>query len=104
MENVNEFRFAVQRFSAVMYVHDAEAEETDRGAFSAELFVRACPRSVTLRYVTLLFSLCSPCLSAGRIVDRKSKEKSIRRDSWMNQLKAGKQRKEQTLKGGVRKR
>ena len=79
-ENVNEFRFAVQRFSAVACVLDAEAEETDRGAFSAEPFVRACPRSVTLRYVTLLFSLCSPCLSTGRMVDRKSKEKSISRN------------------------
>ena len=55
VENVNEFRFVVQRFSAVACVHDAEAEETDRGAFFAEPFVRACPRSVTLRYVTLLF-------------------------------------------------
>ena len=54
-ENVNEFRFAVQRFSAVACVLDAEAEETDRGAFFAEPFVRACPRSVTLRYVTLHF-------------------------------------------------
>ena len=62
-ENVNEFRFAVQRFSAVACVLDAEAEETDRGAFFAEPFVRACPRSVTLRYVTLRYTFVFTLLS-----------------------------------------